>query len=88
VAHMATTIFCDNQATVLLVKRRSISEESKHIAVRQAFLHYLSEESHAIKIVWVPTRQNLADIGTKALAAPIFNTLRHAIYNGGPEGAI
>jgi hypothetical protein len=88
VARMATTIFCDNQATVLLVKRRSISEESKHIAVRQAFLHYLSEESHAIKIVWVPTRQNLADIGTKALAAPIFNTLRHAIYNGGPEGAI
>ena len=82
--HRASRIYCDNQATVMLVKRRSISEDSKHIAVRQAFLHYHSEETKDIEIVWVPTKQNLADIGTKALAAPIFKALRRAIYDGRP----
>ena len=57
-----------------------MTEESKHLAMRQAYLHYRSEETNEIRFEYVPSRDNLPDIGTKLLGAQTFVPIRNAIY--------
>jgi hypothetical protein len=53
-------------------------ERTKHVDVKY---HFVTEtvERGVVTLKWVPTAQQQADIFTKALAAPIFTTLRQQL---------
>ena len=57
-------VYCDNTATLHALGNRSSSSRTKHIALRFFFIRELVTEER-IFIHYVPTEDNLADIGTK-----------------------
>ena len=57
-------VYCDNTATLHALGNRSFSSRSKHIALQLFFIRELVTDGR-ISIHYVPTEDNLADIGTK-----------------------
>jgi hypothetical protein len=80
VQHPPSLIKCDNEATIKLAKRRTTTDQSKHLCVRQAFLHQVSEENKYVHYEYVNSTKNLADLGTKLLGRIVFERLRNAVY--------
>ena len=74
----------DNQGTLDLIKNPEHHSRSKHMDI---LLHYLREviDDGYAKTAYVPTREMVADISTKPLAAPMFRELRSRL--GGKEVA-
>jgi len=70
-----STVFGDNQSTIAVSKNGVKGERTKHVDVKY---HFVTEtvESGKVKLQWVPSAQQQADIFTKALASPIFLQLR------------
>ena len=68
-------IYGDNQSTITISKNGIKSERTKHVDVKY---HFVTEQINAgtIKVQWVPTADQQADIFTKALARPQFERLR------------
>lgn len=67
-------IYGDNQSTQALSKNGIKSERTKHVAIKYAFIHdEVSKER--VKLQWIPTHEQLADILTKALARPAHEIL-------------
>jgi len=62
-----STIFSDNQATCLITHHPEFHDRTKHIDIAFHFLRDLVQ-SEVINIVYVNTKNNLADIFTKGLA--------------------
>ena len=56
-------IQCDNKGAVDLVNRHSIGGNTKHIDVR--ILHVRDHKDKGVKVEWIPTDSNEADMGTK-----------------------
>jgi hypothetical protein len=74
----APVIYGDNQSTQALSKNGIKSERTKHVAIKYAFIHdEVSKER--VKLQWIPTTEQLADILTKALPRPQHQTLRDKI---------
>jgi hypothetical protein len=73
-----TVIYEDNQGAIALARNVGYHARSKHIDIRH---HFVRERLHAgdIKIEYVPTAVQLADILTKALSTSRFTTLRDAV---------
>lgn len=70
----APVIYGDNQSTQALSKNGIKSERTKHVAIKYAFIHdEVSKER--VKLQWIPTHEQLADILTKALARPAHEIL-------------
>jgi hypothetical protein len=67
-------IYEDNQATINLSQRGVISKRNKHIDLRNASIHEHTE-SNLISLTKVASRDNLADIHTKALPIAVFENL-------------
>jgi hypothetical protein len=69
-----TLILGDNQGAIALVKLQSHHKKAKHIDVRY---HYICKQHKAglIKMDYVCTHNNIADIFTKPLTCPIFAPL-------------
>jgi len=73
----------DNKGAVDLSHNWSVGGRTRHDSVRQSFLRELEEEE-VIKVVWIPTDGNSADLFTKNLSGPTFD--KHtAIYCGHDE---
>jgi hypothetical protein len=70
----ATVIFVDNQSAIKLVKNPEFHKRTKHIDVRY---HYIPEKVNAkeIKVEYVPSELQKADIFTKALTKEKFKHL-------------
>lgn len=70
-----TTIFCNNNATITLSDDPSFHDCVKHIDIRY---HFLRERVHSgeRQLARVSTKENLADVFTKALEKNRFITLR------------
>jgi len=68
-------VYGDNQSTIAVSKNGVKGERTKHVDVKY---HFVTEtvESGKVKLVWVPSAQQQADIFTKALPKPTFLTLR------------
>jgi hypothetical protein len=68
-------VYGDNQSAIAVSNNGVKGERTKHVDVKY---HFVTEtvERGSIKLVWVPTTQQQADIFTKALAAPVFQLLR------------
>jgi transposase InsO family protein len=71
----ASTVYGDNQAAIAVSANGIKSQRTKHVDVKY---HFITEtiEAEKVKLQWVPSAQQQADIFTKALATPIFLGLR------------
>ena len=59
-------IDCNNQGAIALSKDNKFHQQMKHIDVRYHYIHAAVEDGK-IKVKYIPTDQNLADIFTKPL---------------------
>ena len=77
-AKIPIPIKCDNQSAISLATNAQTTKRSKHLDVRW---HYSREKADAgeIKISYVSTQQQLADIFTKAVPKTQFQILRTAL---------
>jgi hypothetical protein len=75
-----STVYGDNQSTITISKNGIKSERTKHIDVKY---HFVTEQINegTIKLQWVPTENQQADIFTKALARPQFERLRKELMS-------
>ena len=71
----ATPLLCDNRGALVLTEDPSFHARVKHIDTRY---HYVRERvhRHQLQLHYVNTKENLADIFTKALPRPAFSHLR------------
>jgi hypothetical protein len=70
-----TTLFCDNQATIRLVRNPEFHKRTKHINIKY---HIICENEARgfIRITYIPTADNVADIMTKRLPRDRFSRQR------------
>jgi hypothetical protein len=74
----APLIYGDNQSTQALSKNGIKSERTKHVAIKYAFIHdEVSKER--VKLKWIPTTEQLADILTKSLPRSLHQHLRDQV---------
>jgi hypothetical protein len=68
------TLYCDNKSTIAMAKNDTDSERSKHIAIR---FHFIRDELNEkrLKMEWVDTYHQCADILTKAYGPQKFKQL-------------
>jgi hypothetical protein len=73
-------LYGDNQSTQELSKNGVKSERTKHIDIKY---HFVTDEvsSGKVRLQWIPTTQQLADILTKALGRPQHKALCHQIFS-------
>lgn len=72
VKELKTLLYMDNQSAIRLVKNPEFHKRSKHIDVRYHFIREKFEEK-MFDLRYICTNDMLADVFTKALAAPKFN---------------
>lgn len=72
------SILNDNNGCIALSKNPVHHERSKHIAMRHHFLREKVED-HSVKLDFIPSADNLADMFTKALPQPAFEHLKKQI---------
>ena len=72
---MPSVVHGDNQSTIAISQNGIKGERTKHVDVKY---HFITEtvEQGAVKLKWVPTTEQHADVFTKALAAPVFEHFR------------
>lgn len=73
--------FEDNQSTIKIVSSPKESGRLKHIDVKHFYVRELVEKG-CIKIDYVPSKMQQADILTKSLPAPAFRDLRASLGVG------
>ncbi len=66
-------IYGDNQGSLKLAKNPHNHSRTKHIDVRHHFVRELIEDK-IVNVIYCPTKQNTADLLTKALPPPLFST--------------
>jgi hypothetical protein len=79
-ASTGSLVYGDNQSAIATSSNGIKSERTKHVDVKY---HFITEtvENGDVKLKWVPTQQQQADIFTKALHAPVFLHLRRLIMS-------
>jgi len=70
-----TPVLCDNQAAKVLSEDPSFHVRKKHINVKWHYIRGCTENNNII-VSYVPSRDNVADILTKALPTQLFTRLR------------
>jgi hypothetical protein len=77
-----TPIFCDNNGAVTLAKQDAVFHpRTKHIDIRYHYIRQLVED-RSISIIRINTDNNLADMFTKSLARPKFESFTTQIGIG------
>lgn len=74
----ATTIYCDNQSTIAIVKNHVHHNRTRHIETRHHFIRELVGKGE-IKIEYCNTNDQVADLFTKPLLAKKFIYLRESL---------
>ena len=74
-SHVGSEVFGDNQSAIAVTKNGIKGERTKHVDVKY---HFVTEtvERGDVRLKWIPTAEQQADIFTKALAQPAFEQLR------------
>jgi hypothetical protein len=70
-----TIIYVDNQSAIKISENDSAHDRTKHIDIRHYYIRDLVD-SGEVKLVWVPTADQLADIFTKSLSTSIYTSIR------------
>jgi hypothetical protein len=74
-------IFIDNTGAIFLVKNHKVGSRTKHIAVRHLYMRELRERDR-VQIEFIPTAQNVSDLGTKNLADKLFSKHTNRVLDG------
>ena len=74
-----TPLLIDNQAAICMSKLPQFTEKQKHIPIRICHLKECCAE-RLVELHPVDTKNQLADIGTKALAQPAFERLKSVLF--------
>lgn len=71
-------IRCDNSSAINIAKNLVMHSRTKHIAIKY---HFLKEkvEGQEVRMEYVPTEEQVADIFTKPLPISTFEYLRHKL---------
>ena len=81
------TIYVDNQSSIALAHHHAFHKRSKHIDTKYHFVRSYLENQY-IKVIYVPTADNIADIFTKAVNGQkllSFACMRGTILNEGGD---
>jgi hypothetical protein len=70
----------DNQTCIHFSKGTTQRSKMKHIDARQSWVEALRDDS-VVKLSWVPTQENLADLNSKFLPVARFEELRNRILH-------
>jgi hypothetical protein len=73
-------VYGDNQSTLAVSQNGVKSNRTKHVDVKYHFITQTVEEG-TVKLKWIPTAEQQADIFTKALAPPVFERLRQQLMS-------
>ena len=73
-----TPLHCDNHSATRMVYYPEFHDHTKHIEIKYHFIRAQVQSKH-LKMIPVPSRDQLADIFTKPLAAPAFQLNRSKI---------
>ena len=78
--HTPIIIYEDNQATIKISENDTHHDRTKHIDIKY---HFIRDEikNKLIKLEWVTTDKQVADILTKTLTRPVFTQLRNRLLN-------
>ena len=68
-------IFCDNKSVINISKNPMMHSKTKHIAIKYHFVRELVQDKE-IKLEYVRTKEQIADIFTKRLPKDAFLYLR------------
>jgi len=70
-----STVYGDNQSAISVSKNGVKGERTKHIDIKY---HFITDtiDKQKVKLQWIPTQQQEADIFTKPLGSEIFSRLR------------
>jgi hypothetical protein len=74
-----STLYSDNQAAIAIAKNPQYHARTKHIDISLHFVRDHAGDKGDIKIEYIPSKQNLADIFTKALARPMHQELTEMV---------
>ena len=75
---MNVPIMCDNTSAINLTKNPIQHSRTKHIEIRHHFIRELVHNKE-VHLAYVPTKEQLADIFTKALPREQFEILREKL---------
>jgi hypothetical protein len=70
-----STVYGDNQSTIAVSKNGVKGERTKHVDVKYYFITE-TVESGKVKLQWISTKEQQADIFTKPLEKQVFELLR------------
>ena len=71
----ATDILCDNQSCIKMTENPVFHDKSKHIEIKCHFIWDMVQKG-AVKLKYVPTEEQVADVLTKPLAHVKFEYFR------------
>ena len=69
-----TVVYIDNQSTIKICNNRVLSAKTKHIQLREFFLRSKVDDG-TIRIEYIHSNENTADILTKILKRAVFERL-------------
>jgi hypothetical protein len=83
----STLVHSDNLSAIAqVVGEGDHHARQKHVDIRHHFIKSIVRRGE-VRVEWVETSKQIADVFTKALDAVTFTRLRNAIMNGGPAAA-
>lgn len=71
-------ILCDNQSAIRSIHSPEFHQRTKHIDIRYHFVRSLQEDG-VINVLFVPSKEQKADILTKSLPKPDFEKMRESL---------
>jgi hypothetical protein len=75
----ATVLFEDNQACIRLSINPEFHKRTKHIEIREFYVREKVNSSE-VKLIYIKTTENIADIFTKILPTNVFSYLVAKMY--------
>jgi hypothetical protein len=71
-------VYGDNQSTIAISQNGVKSERTKHVDIKYHFVNEMIEKEF-IKLIWIQSDKQQADIFTKGLAKPLFEHFRNEL---------
>ena len=78
-------VYCDNIGAIFMATTKSTKGRTRHVDVKWHFIRELID-SEALKVEFVPTENNVADLFTKNLPADLYK--RHSSILVSPVGEV
>jgi hypothetical protein len=78
-------LYTDSQSAKAIAEKDISHDRTKHIDIRHHYVRSIVKEGK-IKLVWLSTKSQIADLQTKPLSVDAFTTLRGRFMNRSQSG--